>query len=415
MVINMSLGSYWEIINLKNYRRLWIAQMLSGFGNSLYFVSLMWLVWNGTKSTLHSGFFAILYDVPQLLLGLWIGVVINRFSLKHVMVFSDLIRALGVIIVITCYFLDLLTINVLYIAIFIEGFMLVINRPANNAILPQIVPKDKLETANATTQISNRLVNVSGYGLAGVIVATVGALFSIIFNAISFLVSAFLINKIDKVVSLNKKKNSLVMDFKEGFKYLKQEPAIIIIFSIGILMNVGGAPITVLGPAYAEKIVNAGATGYGVLQATWLVGIALGAFFIGYLNTKKLWVTLGLGFCLQGVAQLAFALSNHLYLSMFFILIHGCFMSVANIPLFSFLQRYVPREQLTHVFSILGTLVMVVNPLAFAASGFLAEHIGIRLSYVLGSLLPLVASILIILPPWLRKADKSMTKEEVSI
>ncbi|MFT0137230.1 MFS transporter, partial [Alcanivoracaceae bacterium MT1] len=176
----MNLNNYKEILALKDFRRLWIAQMLSGLGNSLYFVSLMWLIWENTNSTLHTGLFAILYDIPQLFLGLWIGVVISRFSLKKVMVFSDIIRALGVCIVIACYLMDIFSVYILYLAIMLEGLMLVIHRPASNAILPQIVPKEKLESANATSQLSNRIINVAGYGVAGVIITTVGALFSII-------------------------------------------------------------------------------------------------------------------------------------------------------------------------------------------------------------------------------------------
>lgn len=411
----MNLNNYKEIMGLKDYRKLWIAQMLSGLGNSLYFVSLMWIIWDNTKSPLHSGLFAIFYDIPQLIFGLWIGVVISRFNLKNVMFFSDIIRALGVFMVLFFYMLDLFSIYVLYTAIMLEGLMLVINRPASNAILPQIVPKDKLETANATSQLSNRIINVAGYGIAGVIITTIGALFSIMYNAISFVISAILIRKIDETTSSNKKKNPISKDFKEGFIYLKNEPVLIIIFSIGILMNVGGAPITVLGPAYAEEVVNAGASGYGIIQAIWFVGIALGAFYIGNKKTNKLWITLSLGFGIQGFAQLAFGLSNHIVFSALFILLHGFFMSVANIPLFSFVQRYVPSDKLPHVFSILGTLVMAVNPLAFGASGFLAEYVGIRESYILGSLLPLIATLLIVLPPWLKTADKNIQKEELSV
>lgn len=410
----MNLNNYKEILALKDFRRLWIAQMLSGLGNSLYFVSLMWLIWENTNSTLHTGLFAILYDIPQLFLGLWIGVVISRFSLKKVMVFSDIIRALGVCIVIACYLMDIFSVYILYLAIMLEGLMLVINRPASNAILPQIVPKEKLESANATSQLSNRIINVAGYGVAGVIITTVGALFSIIYNAISFVISAILINKIDEEVTTKQKKNTLMQDFKEGFIYLKNEPVLIIIFSIGILMNVGGAPITVLGPAYSEKVINAGATGYGIIQAVWFIGIALGALYIGNKKTTQLWITLSIGFGIQGIAQMAFGMSSHISFSVLFILLHGFFMSVANIPLFSFVQRYVPRDKLPHVFSILGTLVMAVNPLAFGASGFLAEYVGIRESYILGSLLPLIATLLIILPPWLRTADKNNQKGELS-
>ncbi|MFC0273945.1 hypothetical protein ACFFIX_21415 [Metabacillus herbersteinensis] len=77
----------------------------------------------------------------------------------------------------------------------------------------------------------------------------------------------------------------------------------------------GRTPITVLGPVYAEEVVNAGASGYGIIQAIWFVGIALGAFYIGNKKTNKLWITLSLGFGIQGFAQLAFGLSNHIVFS----------------------------------------------------------------------------------------------------
>ena len=411
----MNIKSYYKLFKLKDYRNIWLAQMLSGLGNSLYFVSLMWLIWDKTKSTMHSGLYAIIYDIPQLALGLWIGVIISRYSLKKVIIFSDIARAIGVILIIISIVFDKFNLYILYGAVLIEGVMVVINRPATNAIVPQIVPKNQLEIANATTQLTNRLIGVAGYGIAGVILTSFGALISIVYNAVSFILSAFLTNKVSENIEFKKKKTSLKDDFKEGFLYLKQEPVLIIIFSIGILMNVGGAPITVLGPAFSEKILNAGATGYGMIQASWFCGIAIGAIFIGAYQSRELWVTLAIGFFIQGIAQLAFGLSTSLSLALIFIFIHGAFMSVANIPLFSFVQRYVPTEHLPHVFSILGTLVMAINPLAFGASGFIAEAVGVKETYIIGGLLPIIATILIVLPPWLRKVSINKSHEEASL
>lgn len=412
----MFLKPYIELINIKNFRRVWLAQLLSGLGDSLYFISLMWLIWDTTKSTVHSGLYAIVYDIPQLLLGLWIGVVINRFKLKKVIVMSDLIRALGGFIVLIIIITGHFNIYILYGAILIEGIMLVICSPATSSLIPKIVPKEKLETANATSQLTNRIISVAGYGLGGLIYTSLGALFSIIVNILSFLISAFLVNKVDQEIE-NKQQNKLTLreDFKDGFIYLKTEPAIIIIFAIGILMNVGGSPITILGPAYSEKVLHSGATGYGVIQASWLVGMALGALVIGSRSRGKLWITLSLGFFIQGVAQFLFGLSNSLFFSIICIFIHGAFMSIANIPLFSFVQRHVPEKQLPHVFSILGTVVMAVNPLAFAASGYLANVIGIQQTYLLGSIFPVIATLLIVIPPWLRESEKNISSKEVTL
>lgn len=407
----MKFTVYYDILKERDFKLNWLALIISGLGNSLYFVALMWIIWDITKSTVHSGFFAIVYDIPQIVLGLWIGVVISRYSLKKIIVLTDIIRGITVLLLILFYLLDYLNLYVLYGAILIEGIMLVINRPAQSSILPQIVNKDKLEVANAVTQLTNRIISVAGYGLAGVIISTLGALLSLIYNAISFFISAILINKIS-IEGKNTIKGSIKESFKEGFLYLKKEHVLIIIFGIGILMNVGGAPITVLGPAFSENILHAGATGYGIVQASWFLGIAFGAVIIGTYFSKKLWITLSIGFFVQGIAQIAFGLSSNIALALLFIFIHGIFMSVANIPLFSFVQRYVPSVYLPHVFSILGTLVMAVNPLAYAAAGFLADSIGIKETYIIGGLLPIIATLLIILPPWLRKVNFNKSNSE---
>jgi DHA3 family macrolide efflux protein-like MFS transporter len=176
-------------------------------------------------------------------------------------------------------------------------------------------------------------------------------------------------------------------------------------------MNVGGAPITVLGPALSEKVLKAGAFEYGLLQGAWFLGIAFGAFIIGKWKPNRLWVGLAIGF--QGVAQLGIGMSGLFSLTLVLFMLHGIFMSVANIPLFSFVQKFVPTEQLPHIFSILGTVVMAVNPLAFAGSGYLAEIVGIQQTYILGSILPILATLLIVLPSWL-KNENSRKSEEVA-
>ncbi|MFJ3387917.1 MFS transporter [Lysinibacillus sp. NPDC086135] len=400
--------NYQKVLSNYNFRNVWIAQMGTGLGGSLYFIALSWIIWDITNSTAQSGIFAIMYDIPQLLLGLWIGVIISRYNLKRLLVISDSIRAGLVLTVMTLYLFDLLTVNIIFLCIFLEGILVVFNRPATNAIIPQIVNENELETANATTQMSNRIVNTAGYGIGGLLIAGVGAFFNILVNAFSLLFSAFLISRLKNIKNPfeGKDKSNIKDDFKEGFRYLKKTPALITIFSIGILMNVGGAPITVLGPAYVENILGAGSGGYGLIQGSWFVGIALGALYIGSKKINSLWKILALGFFTQGIAQVFFGLSSSIYLSMFFIIIHGVAMSIANIPLFSFVQRTVPSKQLPHVFSILGTLVSMVNPLAFGASGVLAEFIGIRQTYMIGGMLPLIATLLIVLPSWLKNANQ---------
>lgn len=394
----------------QNFIYIWIAQVISAFGNSLYFISLMWLIWDSTKSTALSGMFAIIYDIPQLALGLWIGILISRYSLKQTLMFTDLVRAIVAFIVFLLYMANGTNLVVLFTAIFVEGTLLAINRPASMSILPLIVSEKHLISANSYTQMSTRTANILGYGVSGLLISLLGVSVCLVYTSVSYFINTFMISKLSGYFITAQKTDSLKEDLKSGYSYLWKEKSLLIVFSIGILMNVGGSPIGVLGPAFSEKILNDSATGYGMMQGTWVVGIAIGAFMIRKLAGEHLWITLAVGFFVQGIAQFGFSYSTTLWVAAGCLFVHGTFMSVANIPLSTYIQRKVPSHFLAHVFSILGTLVMAVNPLAYAASGFLADWIGLRETYRVGSLFPILAALLVVFTPWLKRMNSNQAR-----
>jgi len=189
----ITLASYWRLLRSnRNFRRLWLAQVISETGDWFYMVSLyaMLLEFTGRAEVLGVAF--VLQVAPQALTGTMAGVVNDRISRKRVLIASDLARF--VIIALMLLVRSPGMVWLVWPLLFSETVMWGLFEPARNAILPNIVSPDELMVANTVTSTTWSLNLFVGSALGGVAAVWLGrdAVFAL--DALTFLVSAALVS-----------------------------------------------------------------------------------------------------------------------------------------------------------------------------------------------------------------------------
>ena len=176
-------------------------------------------------TTAQMGYLTALESAPYLLLGLFAGVLVDRFSRRALMIAGDLGRAVLFSIVPAAALLGWLSMPLLYSVTFLAGILTVIFQVASQSYVPDLITRDKLVEGNSRLELSSALTSVAGPSLAGVIIQAVTAPFAILLDAFSFLFSGasiLLIRHREKPVP--NKVEPLLRQVREGMSAVLKNP-----------------------------------------------------------------------------------------------------------------------------------------------------------------------------------------------
>jgi len=293
----ISLSSYWRLVRANpNFRRLWLAQIISEMGDWLYTISIYSLLLELTGTASSVALAVVLQILPQFFAAPTAGVVNDRMSRRRVMILADLARAaivLGMLAVSRAEMVWLM-----YALLLLETVMWAFFEPGRSAIVPNITEGEDLGVANALSSMTWSLNLAVGSGLGGLIAAFFGRETVFVANSLSFLLSAALLARIrvpephlDHAAPLKARDLVDFSPMAEGVAYVRRDRRLL----ATLLVKAGlGFMAThwVLLPIFGERIfpvrvagVNAregGMLGMSLLMGARGIGALLGPVLAGY-------------------------------------------------------------------------------------------------------------------------------------
>src|SRR5262245_27297676 len=183
------------VLQLRDFRLLWLAQIVSDFGDSLTTLALLILVNQLTGSTAALATMAIVLAIPQVTFGLVAGVYVDRMDRKRIMIVSDLLRGFLVLGFTLVGSRDQLWL--LYLIGFAQATIGTFFTPARGALTPHLVPPTGLLAANSLAQTSRVIFGLLGTAAAGVLIGALGVFWpAFALDALTFFISALLVSRI---------------------------------------------------------------------------------------------------------------------------------------------------------------------------------------------------------------------------
>src|SRR6185295_2670511 len=152
-------------------------------------VALLWFVYELTGSALKTTMVGLLQTLPPLVLGPLIGVYLDRWPKKQVMIWVDLVRTVMVGLIPLLYALDALSLERLYLLVFVTAIFSAVFGPALASAVPLIVPRARLTGANALLQTTTTIGGLVGPAVSGFGIGLIGSQNVLFVNAATFLVS----------------------------------------------------------------------------------------------------------------------------------------------------------------------------------------------------------------------------------
>jgi predicted MFS family arabinose efflux permease len=192
-VPSISLGSYMALVRTnRNFRRLWLAQIVSEIGDWFYTLSIYTLLLQLTGRASSVALALVLQVLPQTFVGPTAGVINDRLKRKQVMIAADLVRVCVVLAMLLVRSQS--TVWLVYPLLLAETVMAAFFEPARSAVLPNIAAREDVLTANTLSSATWSVNLLVGASVGGVVAAFFGRDAVFVLNALSFLFSALLIS-----------------------------------------------------------------------------------------------------------------------------------------------------------------------------------------------------------------------------
>lgn len=385
---------------LRNYLPMGIGQIVSLVGSALVQFSLVWYVTKqtGSATVLASATTAAL--LPNILLGPFVGALVDRWNRKLVMIIADLVVALATAVLAVLFATGAIQIWHIIAILLTRSAAGVFQGPARTAATTLMVPQEHLSRLGGINQAVDGMINVFSPALGALLLELLpmqGVLaVDIITAAIAISLMIFFVRvpqpttkpKTDRITP-----KSLMVDVRESVRYIITWPGLFLMILMASLLNMALAPGGNLLPLHVTTFFGKGAQELAWMQVAMGIGGIVGGLVLGVWGgfKRKVWTVLT-GMIGIGAGMLLFGLipANRYAYSLICLVVVGGMASFANGSFGPLLQTKVPPEVQGRVFMLLSSLSLAMMPIGLFLSAPIADRFGTRVSYIAGGSLCLI-------------------------
>jgi MFS family permease len=402
-VSSYSLTAYGRLLrDNRQFRLLWLSQVVSELGDWLYAVAIYSLLLELTGEANSVGFAVVLQLLPQVFMVPTAGVLNDRLNRRSVMIFADLCR---IFIVLAMIFVKTASmVWLVWILLFLETVMWALFEPGRSAIIPNLArTPDEILVANALSSTTWAINLAIGSGIGGLIAFRFGRDTVFLLNALSFAVSAALLWRMrireTHADHLPPFRAIDLIDFKpvwEGILYVRRDARMLATLMVKAGMGLLGAHWVLL-PIFGQRvfpIAGSGTLSMSLLFGARGVGALIGSFASGYWarnDETRMRSGIFFAFLLAAASYSALSLAPSLALACLTVAIGHAGTSMAWVYSTTMLQGLTDDRFRGRVFSAdFGGLFLVMSAVSYAAGQFVDLGIGIRTLALATGLLGLI-------------------------
>jgi len=376
----------------KSFITLYLGQAFSLLSSSAVQFSIIWWITIQTGSALALTIASLVGLLPQAIIGLFAGVWIDRFNRKKIIILSDGVVAISSLVLGVLFFLGIESLILVYIVLFIRALGETFHKPAVQALIPQIVPQDKLIQVGGFGQMINTLCMMLG-PMLGALLMSISTLKWIMLLDVfgAFLAIITLLNiKISYLYSNKPKQTDFIHDLKQGLLAIKSNQVLLRLSIPMFISTIVFIPLGTLLPLMVKNYFNGTAWQNGLIQTLFSTGMLVSALIIGVTGgLKKQFLMISLFIGLLGLSSFVAGLipSNSFWLFCVLVFIMGTTGSGFNIPFTAYIQKTVPPENLGKVISFITSVMSFAAPVGMFIAGPVSEIIGVSNWMILAGLI----------------------------
>ncbi|WP_089101889.1 MFS transporter [Streptomyces hyaluromycini] len=388
-------SSMFSSLKVRNYRLFFAGQVVSNIGTWMQRIAQDWLVLSLTGSATAVGVTTALQFLPMLLFGLYGGVLVDRLNKRRALLVTQTSMAL------TGIALALLTLSGhvqvwhVYLAAFVVGLATVVDNPARQSFVSEMVGPDQLQNAVSLNSANFQSARLVGPAVAGLMITGVGTGWAFLFNGLSFvapLAGLLLMRARDLHVVERAPRGK--GQLREGLRYVAGRPdltwTIILIGFIGTF----GFNFPVYLSAFADDVFHAGAGSYSLFNTLMAVGSLAGALLAARRGTAKLRVMLAAAVAFGGL-ELVAATAPSLWLFSLLMVPIGMFGMTVNVTANTTVQMGTDPAMRGRVMALYMMVFMGGSPIGAPIAGWITDAYGVRAGLAVGGTVAAAAAVVI--------------------
>jgi MFS family permease len=370
--MSSGLRPYLQLVTQnKNFRWLWLSQIVSNFGDWFGLLALYALIQRYSDSEFLLGLIIVVKMLSLALFSPIAGYLTDRYNRRQIMIICDLSR--GVIVL---GLLLIRSVELLWLAYFLTAVQMMISalfEPAKTSSIPNITTSDELVQANILSAASWSIIFTTGMAIGGFATGLFGTDVVFILNSISYLISGWFIWKaiVPQETTGKSDFESPWSGMKEGFRFLFSQKHVLRPAIAKGTYTIGSGALVYMLILVAEDVLLMGSIGLGLLYASRGIGTGIGPV-IGrrlFQNEESWIMVMGLAMIIAGFFYLLVGFTTHIMWMLLFVLIAHAASGANWVMSTVLLQRRVPDQFRGRVFSsewLLFTLTQSISVMAAA-------------------------------------------------
>ena len=367
----------------KKFIIIWSGQLFSILSSSIaQFAIVLWIsLETGSAEVLSFATIAAL--LPQVILGPFAGVFVDRWSRKWTMILADSFVALCSGVIALLFYLDIIEIWQIYLLLMLRSMGSAFHAPAMKSSIPLLAPEKELTRIASINQAIQAVCNICGPVLgAALIVATDMSIVMLLdvagaIIACTALLFVFIPNP-EKTETDTA--DNVLRDMKAGFNVISRNRGLSWVMVIEVLITFFVMPIVALLPLMTLKNFSGTAYQVSLIELLFGLGMLLGGILLGIWNprVRKVvmmnvsYVIIGISIFISGIlppsAFIAYAI---------FSVVQGLAIPFNSGPFTALLQTKIETSFLGRVFSLFDSISLLPSILGLMATGFIADAIGV--------------------------------------
>ena len=375
----------------KNFSILLFGRLITNFGDSIYSIAILSLIYTLTKSTFYSGITLFLISFTSIL-QIFISPIISKFDVKKFLIISQLIQAIILLVITYLIFINKLHITTLIIFIVCISFINQIVYPIQLALLPKIVRQEDLVKVNSLFSITYQGSDALFNSIGGFIITIFGTIYAFIINSLTFFINSVLFIFLSSDLSKNEKtittQENYLSKLSSGIKIWNKPLLKPLLIGI-IIINFSTSSLLTVLPEYSETSYF-----YGILLSASGLGILIGAFLsntqiLKNIKLSILYTTFTLGIALSW--ETLSILNNNSIINKiinFSLFLFGWILiGILNTYSQTMIQCIVSKDKLDVAMSTMIGLSIAFTPLGALIAGILSIKYNTKTIIIITSLL----------------------------
>lgn len=380
----------------REFRAVLAGQAVSALGDAITLTAMPLLVLALTGSGAWMGVVGALQFLPDLLFSLVAGVLADRVDRRRLVVIADIGRAALTMLVPIAHWTDLPTLGVLVAVTFPVNVLRVLSDAGLSSALPQLAGRENLARANSFMEATLSVPYIVGPGIAGALVAWIGAPSTLAIDAATFALSAASFLAVHRALRAERPAQmpSWGSDLREGVGFIRRHALVRTVIGFWVLTALVTTPLIATLSYYITIDRERGAEVFGFVGSAWSVGYLGGSLIAGRLPNRQLGVRLvGAGAAI-GLLVVAIATARTTIVYYPAAALIGASLAVVVVTGSTLRASLTPEPLLGRVGSTSRTLSLGLQPVALLGAGALVQLSNGRVALIVLGAAAVVGSLL---------------------